>query len=393
MNRRVSLGVMIGMMLLVAAVTFSITSDIVTNRYNDRIIDLRAREEAQAKYAEIEREVRANYIGVIDDTLLNDSVARGYLAGIGDPYARYYDARAYERAQPTSGNVPAGIGALLHAGPDGYLVVDEVYPDSPALDAGMKAGDLIVRIGDTDLTPDNAVAMLAGMEGEAETRVTLTIRSDNVDRAEEFERRVVPVPSIYARLLEGTRVGYIIITEFNATTDDQFKREMERIIGLGASSLIFDLRDNPGGRLRYATRMLDRLLPAGVIVTALDKNNAVYTQEVSTAGSIELPMVAIVNAGTASSAEVFVQALRDYGLVSVVGVTTAGKGTMQQLIPLSDGSAIEVTVARLYTMSGDSFDGTGIHPDYEVLFEEPWKDLNETVDPQLKKALEVANAG
>lgn len=392
MNKKVSLGAAIAMMFLVAAITFSITYDAVTRQVNSRIVDLRERESAQAKYAEIDREVRANYYGTIDETQLLDSVARGYLAGIGDQYATYYDAKTYEKILRSQENTVADIGAVLRVGPDGYLVVEEVYPDSPAAAVGIKPGDQIIKIDDVDLTPENSAKMKDSVQGEQGTRITLTIRSDNVDRTEELTRRVVVVPSVTSRMLGDSMVGYLIITEFNANTSDQFKREVDKLINQGAQSLIFDLRDNKGGLLSAATRILDRLLPAGPIVSSMDREGNINVLATSDATEIDLPMVVLINSGTASSAEVFAQTLKDYGKARVVGTTSTGKGVMQTLIRLSDGSAIEITTATLVTPRGETFNGVGVRPDYEVAMDTPWKGLGEELDSQLKKAMEVAVA-
>lgn len=392
MNKRVSLGAAIAMLLLVAAFTFSITFDYATQRVNTKMVDLREREAAQAKYAEIDREVRENYPGTIDETQLLDSVAKGYLAGIGDPYATYYDARTYERILRAQENPVADIGAVLRATPDGdgYLVVEEVYPDSPALSAGMAVGDLIIKIDDIDLTPENSVQMLESIQGEQGTALMVTVRSGGVDRIENMTRRVVVTPCVYSRMIADTGVGYILIKEFNDNTNDQFKRELRKMTGAGAQSLIFDVRDNKGGRLSAATRILDSLVPTGDIVFSVGKDGTPSLLAGSDAYEVELPMVVLMNAGTASSAELFAQVLRDYDKARTVGVTTTGKGVMLSLIKLSDGSAIEITTAKLMTPSGAVFDGVGIKPDYEVTMEGDWQGLDENSDPQLKKALEVA---
>ena len=392
MNRRVSLGLAFAMMLLVAAFTFSIATDIAERRVNEKMVSLRERERSQAKYAEIDREVRENYNGVIDETLLLDSVARGYLAGIGDPYATYYDARTYERILRAQNNPTADIGAVLRANPDGYLTVLEVYPDSPAMSANIKEGDLIVKIDEIDLTPENSLVMLEYIQGEQGSRITLTVRSDNIDRIEELTRRVVIVPSVYARMIGDTMTGYILITEFGDHTSDQFNLALRRITGAGARSIIFDVRDNGGGKLSAAARILDRLVPTGMIASSFARDGSISVLYTSDAYEIELPMVVLVNGGTASSAELFAQVLRDYEKARIVGTQTAGKGVMQRIITLTDGSAIEITVAKLVSPRGEIFDDSGIRPDYDISIDGNWQGLDETLDPQLKKALEVAVA-
>ncbi|MCL2857483.1 MAG: S41 family peptidase [Oscillospiraceae bacterium] len=382
------------MMMLVAAVTFNITFDFVNNRVNDRMIYLREREESLDKFSMISREVRANFNGVIDEVYLMESVARGFLAGIGDPFAVYHDVRSFQSIQQAQASPVAGIGALLRANPegDGYIYVEEVLPDSPALAAGIQPGDLIIRVDDEDLAPANSVSMLENISGEQGSRVTLTIRSDNVDRDEELIRRIVPVPSVESRMIDGTRVGYIIISDLNQHTPDQFRRERDRLIGVGATSLIFDVRDLEGGELVYLSRVLDTLIPAGPIVSSRDKNGVDSVMFTANGPGIEIPMVTLQNAGTTGPAELFVQVLADYNRARSVGTLSAGRGVLQEIIPLVDGSAIELTVALLVSPGGTIFHGVGVQPHYEVTFDGEWRELDENLDPQLRRGIDLAQA-
>ena len=394
MNTRVSLGAALALMMLVAAVTFNITFDFVTSQVNDRMIYLREREEALEKFSLLNREVRANFNGVIDEAYLLDSMARGFIAGIGDPYAVYHDARAFENIQRAQASPVAGIGAALRANPegDGYIYVESVFPDSPALAAGIAPGDFIIRVNGEDLTPANSMAMLEAISGERDTRVSLTIRSDNVDRDEDLIRRIVPVPSVYARMIDNTQVGYIQILDFNQHTLDQFRRERDRLMVSGARGLIFDVRDVSGGQLSYVARVLDTLIPSGVIVSSRNRYGVDSVMFTANGPGMDIPMVTLHNAGTIGPAELFVQVLRDYNRASSVGATTAGKGVIQQIFPLGDGSAIEITVALLVSPAGVIFNGVGIRPDYDVSIDGNWQDLDEHTDPQLRRALELVDA-
>ena len=406
MNKRVSLGAALALMLLVAAVTFNITFDFVNNRVNDRMINLREREETLEKFSMLNREVRTHFNGVIDEIYLMDSIARGFIAGIGDPYANYFDARTYEAMLRAQQNPTAGIGALLRANPegDGYIFVEEVFAESPALAAGIQAGDLIIRVDNVDLTPENSVSVLESISGDAGTRVSLTIRSNNVDRTEDILRRIVPLPSVYSQILGNTGVGYIQILDFNRHTPDQFRRERDRMLAAGAQSLLFDLRDVEGGRLAYAARVLDTLVPPGVIVSSRNRNGEDAVLYTAGQGELDMPMVTLINGGTTGPAELFAQVLRDYDKARSVGVSTAGKGVVQEIIPLADGSAIEITVALLVTPSGTIFNGVGVRPDYEVAFDGDWRafdiayseirdtDINRIPDPQLARAVELSVA-
>ncbi|MCL2579907.1 MAG: S41 family peptidase [Oscillospiraceae bacterium] len=395
MNKRVSLGAALALMLLVAAVTFNITFDFVNNQVNDRMIDLREREENLEMISMLNRMVRANFNGVIDEIYLMDSIARGFIAGIGDPYAVFHDARTYEAMLRAQASPTAGIGALLRANPegDGYILVEEVFADSPALAAGMLAGDLIIRVDDEDLTPENSVQMLESISGDTGSRVSLTIRSNNIDRTEDLLRRIVPLPTVYSRMLSEPGVGYIQILDFNQHTPDQFRRERDRMLAAGAQSLIFDLRDVSSGQLVYAARILDTLVPPGVIVSSRDRdgNDSVLFNS-SSNQQLDMPMVTLINAGTTGPAELFTQVLRDRDRARSVGTSTAGKGVVQEIIPLVDGSAIEITTALLVTPSGVIFNGVGLRPDYEVAFDGEWQNLDEHHDPQLSRAVELSIA-
>ena len=395
MNRSISLGAALALMMLVAFITFNITFDYVTNQVNNRMIYLREREEALEKFSMLNREVRANFYGTIDELYLLDSMARGFIAGIGDPYAVYFDARTFERIQRAQTNPVADIGAALRASPDGdgYIYVEEVFPDSPALAAGIQPGDFIVRIDEVDLTPENSTAMLESISGDQGTRISLTIRSENVDREEELIRRIVPMPSVFSHMIEGTRVGYMHIMDFNQHTQDQVRRERDRLLAAGAQSIIFDVRDVSGGEIAYAARVLDSLIPAGVIVSSRDRYGEDTVMFRSSGSGLDLPMVVLQNGGTRGPAELFALVLRDYDLSRGVGTTTAGKGVVQELIPLVDGSAIELTVALLVSPSGLIFNGTGVRPDYEVAFDDDWRiGVDEYTDPQLRSAVELAIA-
>lgn len=392
MNKRISLGAAVAVMLIVAALTFSITMNYANTQFNLRMNDLKERETQFAKYAEINTKVREYYLGTIDETALNDAIARGYIEGIGDKYGAYIDARAYERLLRTQQGQTAGIGAVVRVSPEGYLSVDVVYPDSPAENQGIETGDLIVRIDGNDITQENSTQMLASIQGDTGTKINLVVRKGNEDIPIELTRRPVAIPSVSSRMITDTTVGYIRITEFNANTHDQFSRELQKMINAGARSIIFDVRDNKGGVLRSATRALDRLLPAGKIVSAAYKDNTTTVLETSDANELQLPMVVLTNSGTASSAELFAQALRDYGKAYTVGTATAGKGVMQEIVKLSDGSAIEITTATLLSPSGETWNETGVKPDFDVAAEEEWQNLDENTDPQLKKALDLALA-
>ena len=391
MNKRVPLGASFAFALIVAAIAVSITMVYARTQFNEKANALSERYVQYEKYYEIDRQVRNSYMGTIDETQLMDNVARGYLAGIGDEYGSYIDARTYERIQKRASGEIAGVGMAVQASGDGYLLVDEVYPDSPAEYGGIEAGDLIIKIDDTDLTLENNTQMMETIQGSQGSPITMVVRKGTGEIIVPMTRRQVTVPSVYSEVLEGN-VGYVWIKAFNPNTADQFSREMKKLTDAGAQSLIFDVRDNSGEDFDSAYRVLDRLLPAGIIATATYKDGKTEVLDTSDSNEIILPMVVLANGGTASSAELFAQALWDYEKARIVGSTTMGKGAMQELFPLSDGSAIKVTVALFNPPSSENFNGVGVKPDYDVVMEADWKLVEREGDLQLAKAMEVAIA-
>lgn len=396
MNFKISAGAALALLLVVAAAVFVITMKYGTDNFNTRVSDLRGREAVLDKYAEINRLVRNYYYTTFDEPEMLDSLARGYIEGIGDEYSNYLTADEYKRrmSQDTTGN-NVDIGAVVEVSPDDfYLVVKEVYPDSPAEVAGIQADDLIINIDETDLTRENSRQMLESLQGPAGSKITVITRRGTTDSAPiEMTRRAVAVPTVlYARMLQDSTVGYIHIKEFGERTYDQFNRELLKLMDQNATSLIIDLRDNQSDTLRSAARILDKLLPEGVLVSAVYKDGRTEVLQTSDANQIDLPIVVLTNAGTTGVSEVFAQAIRDFDRGRTVGTKTAGKGVMQHLLKLEDGSAIELSVATYVTASGQSFSGVGVKADFEVAMENDWTKLveAEAADPQLTKAKEVA---
>lgn len=396
MNKKISLGAAIAFMLIVATAAFSMTMIYATSTFNKKVVALKERERQFEKFSEIDRQVRQKYNGTINETTLMDSVAKGYLAGLNDPYATYIDARTYERMLRAETGSLAGIGATFASNVgDGYLTVQEVLSDSPAQASGLEVGDVVVKIDDTALTRENSAQMLDAIQDEPGTRVTLVVRRGGEEvTLPEMTRRIVEIQTVFSTYFETSGVAYMRIAEFSDKTSDQFNRELQRMISAGAQSIIFDLRDNSGGNLRQAIRMLDRLLPTGTIASYQKKDSENGENEVFTsdANEITLPMVTIINSGSASASELFAQALREYEKARIVGQTSVGKGVVQEVIKLNDGSAISITVAELLGPSGETFNRVGVKPDYEVLLDPDmqWTDYAQEEDPQLLKALEVA---
>lgn len=391
MNKKISLGTAITIIAIVAAITFSVTMVFSMKTFNSKVSNLREREELYSKLAEIDGLIRDNYIGDVDQDALLDSIANGYIAGIGDKYAKYLTAAEYNEMKRNNEGNTIGIGLEAAKDESGYIKVVSVYSGTPAETAGIQKDDLIVSVDSQDVVATGYNQAIALMKGEAGTTVEITIRRDTEEKTLEVTRKVITIPSVSYRLIE--KNGYIKIKEFNDNTVTQFNTAVNALVSQGATGLIFDVRDNPGGTLDSVSKILDTLLPEGDIVSATYKNGTTKVLYKSDKKQVSLPMVVLTNSNSASAAELFSQALKDYNKAKTVGEKTYGKGVMQSVHKLVDGSAVDMTVAKFNPPKSPNFDGIGVIPDYEVKLSAEQKknfaNLDETTDPQLKKAIEV----
>ena len=392
MNKKISLGAAIAYMAIVAAVAVSLTIIWSMNEFNDRVNNIGERETMYNKLAEIDRMVRDNYYGSLDENALRDASAKGYLSGLGDPYAQYLTAKEYETYNKKSDGKYVGIGVVAELDNDGYIKLKEVYPESPAEVAGLKAGDLIVSVDGETATAENYETLVSTFKGEAGTKITLVKRQDNEDSQIEITRRAIDIPTIKASLLEGGH-GYIRITGLTSTTASQFDKYLNKLLADGALSLTFDVRGLQSDNAKYITDMLDVLLPKGPVLYAEYRDGGKEVLASSDEKEVTVPMAVLIDETTKGTPELFAQALKDSGKAKSVGANTAGKGTLQKDKKLSDGSAVVYTIARYAGPSGVSYDKVGVPPDFDVRWgsnadERATAIGNPEVDAALKKAME-----
>lgn len=394
MNRKISLGVAIALMSLAAAVAIVITAGYSMYDFNGRMQSLRESEVMYSKLNEIDGYVRQNFYGDIDEEELMNAVAKGYVSGLGDKYARYMTPEEYQAQMEAYESQKASIGVSVVMDPSGYMKVIEVFADSPAEEAGIEVGDLIVEVEGTMVTADNYSELSTSMGGEEGSTLNLVVRRDSQDDDVEIVRRNIEVPMVTWE--QYGDVGYIKIKEFHNNTPAQFNTALKQLTGNGVKALIFDVRNNPGGTIDSVVDMLDTLLPEGDLVSATYHDGHTEVLGTSDADEVNLPMVVITNENTASAAELFAQAIKDYNKGRTVGTQTYGKGVMQTIYPLSDGGALSITVAKYNPPKSENFDGVGVKPDYAVHLtaeqQRNFYELDEETDPQLKKALELAEA-
>lgn len=327
------------------------------------------------------------YDDEIDEDALIDGIYSGYASALGDPYTEYYDKEETQALLETTSGEFSGIGATMSMSVDsGEITIVNVYKDSPADKAGLQEGDILYQVDDKETAGEDLDTVVSWIKGEQGTDVTLHVLRDGEEIETTATRDIIEIQTVEYEMKDG-QIGYIAVSEFDDVTYDQFKTALDDLEAQGMQGLVIDLRGNPGGNLSTVTDMLKLLLPEGTIVSTKDKYD--HTEEITCDGSNEFtkPLAVLVNQYSASASEIFSGAIQDYGIGQIVGMTTYGKGVVQQLMDLGDGTYLKVTIAEYYTPSGRSINGVGVEPDVEVEYE--YDPENPEADNQLDKALEV----
>ena len=327
------------------------------------------------------------YADEIDEDTLIDGIYSGYASALGDPYTEYYDKDETQALLETTSGEFSGIGATMSMSVDsGEITIVNVYKDSPADEAGLQEGDFLCQVDDKETAGEDLDTVVSWIKGEQGTDVTLYVLRDGEEIETTATRDIIEIQTVEYEMKDG-QIGYIAVSEFDDVTYDQFKTALDDLEAQGMQGLVIDLRGNPGGNLSTVTDMLKLLLPEGTIVSTKDKYG--NTDEITCDGSNEFtkPLAVLVNQYSASASEIFSGAVQDYGVGQIVGMTTYGKGVVQQLMDLGDGTYLKVTVAEYYTPNGRSINGVGVEPDVEVEYE--YDPENPEADNQLEKALEV----
>ena len=329
------------------------------------------------------------YIGDVDETDLSEGVYKGYIEGLGDPYSVYYDEEETKQMSESLSGEFGGVGALMSQDREtGVITVLQVYDGSPAQEAGMRDGDTLYKVEGEEVTGEDLSDVVSKVKGEKGTQVTLTVlRADTGDEEElTITRDTIEAQTVSCEMKEGN-VGYIRITEFDTVTYEQYKEALEDLEDQGMERLIVDLRSNPGGNLDTVCDILDLMLPEGLIVYTEDKNGEREEYTSDEENQFDKPLVVMMNGYSASASEIFAGAIQDYGLGQIVGTQSYGKGVVQSVFDLQDGTSVKLTIAEYFTPNGRSIDGEGITPDVEVEYQ--YDENNPDADNQLEKAMEV----
>lgn len=327
------------------------------------------------------------YEDEIDEDVLIDGIYSGYASALGDPYTVYYDKEETKALLETTSGEFSGIGATMSKNINsGEITVVNVYEDSPADKAGLKAGDILYQVDGKDAEGQELDTVVSWIKGEKGTDVAIKVMRAGEAVETVATRDVIQVQTVRYEMKEDS-IGYIMVSEFDDVTYDQFKEALDDLEAQGMQRLVIDLRGNPGGNLTTVTDMLKILLPEGTIVSTEDKYGNV--EEVACDGKNEFtkPLAVLVNQYSASASEIFAGAVQDYGTGQIVGMTTYGKGVVQQPMDLNDGTYLKLTIAEYYTPSGRSINGEGVTPDVEVEYEYNADDPQ--ADNQLEKAMEI----
>lgn len=374
MKKSTCAALLVTSVLLASTVTYQITSTAYRARYKAELDAATAEYENSfgGEMNALYDDYLALYNGEVDEEELGELSKKLFVYATGDRYGEYLTAEEFEEMQSGLDGQFVGIGVSVIEDTDtGLLEVVEVFPDSPALAADVRVGDLIYKVGDDYASELGEDIVLSRIRGEAGTSVTFTVlRGGSEEVTFTLVRDYVTEYNVRYRMYgenggEATSVGLIIISSFDAVTEGQVDEAIAELCARGAESLIFDLRGNLGGTLASISPILDKLLPEGPILHIVNKNGETETIS-SDEKALDMPMAVVVNGNTASAAELFTCALADYDKAVIVGTLTYGKGCMQSIVKRPDGSALRVTTARYDPPYSENYDGAGITPDIIV---------------------------
>ncbi|MBR4880830.1 MAG: PDZ domain-containing protein [Clostridia bacterium] len=393
MKKRFSITVLIAAMLISALIavliTFGATYNFVRGQLDSRtgIDDMEMLKAVDSAY-------RNYYYGELDEAALERAAIQGYIYGTGDNYGEYMDAERVEEFTTDNNGENVGIGVSVVFNDDvGLLEIVNVIPDSPAEEAGLMVGDLISVIGGVDAAGMTYTEALSAMAGKENTEAVFSVTRGEEKIDFTIVRRKVTQQNAVGHMNVDGITAVIRLEEFDANTPSQFKSEISRLIDEGAQRFVFDVRNNPGGDLESVVEILDFLLPEGPIIRIFASDGEEVDRRTSDAECFEYPMAVLINENSASAAELFASALKDYELATLVGKTSYGKGSMQTILPLIDGSALRITYRMYSPPFSDNYDGVGVEPHIDVDMADDVKSisiykLTDENDTQLKAAVD-----
>lgn len=345
--------------------------------------------EEERKLSELDSLIESDYLGDVDEDALTEGLYKGYLEALGDPYSEYYDAEETAKFNENMSGEFSGIGVVMSQDQkSGLVTMVQIYKESPAAKAGLKEGDILFQVDGKDVSGKKLDEIVTEIKGEKGTEVKLTVL-----RGEEREkvttsviRDTIEVQTVEYEMMED-QIGYLAVSEFDSVTYEQYQTALKDLEAQGMKGLVIDLRNNPGGNLDIVCEMLDLILPKGLIVYTEDKDGEKQEYTSDADYDYDVPMTVLINGNSASASEIFAGAVQDYGKADIVGTTSYGKGVVQSVYALKDGTCVKLTVAEYFTPKGRSINGKGITPDVEVEYE--YNEEEPEADNQLECAVEV----
>lgn len=333
------------------------------------------------------------YLNDYDAKQIEDSVYSGFMEGLDDPYSVYYTKEEYEQLQEEDAGEYQGIGVTVYKdNKSGYVVIEQVMKDQPAYNAGVENGDILIAVDGTDTSEITLTETVNRIKKSENETVTLQLLRDTETLELKVKRSNVKLETVSYEMKED-KIGYISVSSFIETTDEDFIAAVDGLEKQGMKGLVIDFRDNGGGLLDSCINMVSRIIPKDkMVLYTEDKKGSKEEFNSNSDEVLEVPMVILVNGNTASASEVMTGCLKDYGVAQVLGSQTFGKGIVQNIIPLSDGSAIKMTIWKYYTPNGNDIHEKGIEPDVKMEYtEEEWKEVSrgKAEDTQLEKAISM----
>ncbi len=384
------------MIFLAVAITITATMLVAMGVYNDIINDVSARSGVYSTVSELDELIRKNYYGEINENLLNTMMSDGYVAGIGDKYSYYMTPDDYARYKEEEKGNKVGIGVVaVYDSKNNNIYISEVSAGSPAQIQGISKGDVITAVDGVDVTASNYSELLESLEGAKLTNVQVTFVHNGTENTVSVARGY-SAQTVYYSVTDD--VGYIKINAFYSTTAKELESALKYMMDKNIASVIFDVRNNNTGLITNVVKCIDMIVPVATegtnaVATAVDKNGNIIETFASDSDSVNFTMIVLVNSNTSGAAELFACDLRDFGLARIVGVKTAGNGTMQKIFELNDGSAVALTVAKLLPYKSDSFNGVGLEPDFVVELSAEQNERLEMLtyeeDLQYQKAMDI----
>lgn len=342
--------------------------------------------EVEGKLNAIDSVLESFYFGDVDDETAKDNIYKAYLSSYGDKYTMYYTADEYKALKESTNGKFYGIGAVCQLSGEGGVLLVDVYDNGAGYQAGLRSGDRVVNVDGRDITDMELSSAVALIKGDKGTSVTLEVIRGTERLTFSAVRDAVEAKTVSYTLLDNN-IGYLSISQFEEVTTKQFKAAVEDLQSQGMKGLVIDIRNNPGGLLDTVVGMLKYMLPDGLIVYTEDKQGNRKEYKGQDNDEFNLPLAVIVNGNSASASEIFAGAIQDYGKGTIIGTQTYGKGIVQTVKPLTDGSAIKFTIAKYFTPKGQDIHGKGVTPDMVVEY-----GTDADVDTQLDAAIKNVEA-